>query len=170
MVDPIIINLKNNHIIGGHQRYNIIQDQSMQNNEFDLELNLIKLGDIGWVFPNTNLQIENENYEKALNIALNKITGQFDETKLNDLLTKIDFDISKLGLSINENEISEDEFKFMGSHSTDSIKLDYELIKFGNYLVKLTHEEIELWEEQLIEEADEKNIAPEDLIIERLQF
>ena len=37
MVDPIIINLKNNHIIGGHQRYNVLQDQYIQNNEFDVE-------------------------------------------------------------------------------------------------------------------------------------
>lgn len=30
VVDPIIINLKNNHIIGGHQRFEVLLDKFME--------------------------------------------------------------------------------------------------------------------------------------------
>ena len=155
MVDPIIINLKNNHIIGGHQRYNVLQDQYIQNNEFDVELNLIRLGDVGWVFTDTDLTVESDDHEKALNIALNKI------------LEDIDFDINKLGLSItssNENDV------MYANHHNERIQLDYQIIKFGNYEFKIKNETIEEWEEKLIEESDELNMTPEELLLERLEF
>lgn len=38
LVDPIIINLKNNKIIGGHQRYEVLINQHMLNNDFYGEL------------------------------------------------------------------------------------------------------------------------------------
>ena len=167
MVDPIIINLKNNHIIGGHQRYNVLQDQYIQNNEFDVELNLIRLGDVGWVFTDTDLTVESDDYEKALNIALNKISGEFDNTKLNKILEDIDFDINKLGLSItssNENDV------MYANHHNERILLDYQIIRFGNYEFKIKNETIEEWEEKLIEESDGLNITPEELLLERLEF
>ena len=34
LVDPIIINLKNNKIIGGHQRYKVLLDEYTSNNEY----------------------------------------------------------------------------------------------------------------------------------------
>ena len=64
LVDPIIINLRNNKIIGGHQRYKVLLDEYTSNKEYG-ELNLIKLGDIGWAFPNTDLRIESEEHEKS---------------------------------------------------------------------------------------------------------
>lgn len=82
-VDPIIINLNNNHIIGGHQRYDVLLAQYMAN-ELDEELNLIRLGDIGWIFPETKLTIQDADYEKALNIALNQINGEWDPEKLEE--------------------------------------------------------------------------------------
>lgn len=167
MVDPIIINLKNNHIIGGHQRYNVLQDQYIQNNEFDVELNLIRLGDVGWVFTDTDLTVESDDHEKALNIALNKISGEFDNTKLNKILEDIDFDINKLGLSItssNENDV------MYANHHNERIFLEYQIIRFGNYEFKIKNETIEEWEEKLIEESDELNITPEELLLERLEF
>ena len=66
LVDPIIINLDNNTIIGGHQRYKALNKLGIES------LNLIKLGGIGWCFVNDNIAKLDENYEKALNISLNK--------------------------------------------------------------------------------------------------
>ena len=34
IVDPIIVNLKNNRIIGGHQRYEVLLEKAMEDNEF----------------------------------------------------------------------------------------------------------------------------------------
>ena len=73
LVDPIIINLKNNKIIGGHQRYDVLINQYILDNNFYAELNLLRFGDIGWIFTDTDLKIESEEHEKALNLALNKI-------------------------------------------------------------------------------------------------
>ena len=96
LVDPIIINLKNNHIIGGHQRYNILQEKYDNNTE----LNLIRLGDIGWVFEDTQLHIKDDNHEKALNLSLNRLDGEFDDTltgKLLSELTEAHFDMDLSG-------------------------------------------------------------------------
>lgn len=108
-VDPIIINLKNNRIIGGHQRYDVLVDEYMQSHEE--ELLLIKLGDIGWVFPSDKLKVESESHEKALNIALNKISGQWDNEKLQELIIDLEVDDVDLSLTgFSEYEI--DKFKY----------------------------------------------------------
>ncbi len=79
-VDPIIVN-SDNTVIGGHQRLKVLKD----------------LGYISVDVIEVDLDKEDE---KALNLALNKITGQWDEIKLNDLLIElndIDFDLSLTG-------------------------------------------------------------------------
>lgn len=92
IVDPIIINLKNNHIIGGHQRYEVLFDEYMADNKKYEKLQLIRLGDIGWVFPTTDLEIKDLEHEKALNIALNKIQGEWDVEKLEFLFQDLSVD------------------------------------------------------------------------------
>ena len=83
LVDPIIIDLSdNNTIIGGHQRFKVLENKHLP----DDNLNLIKLGDIGWVFEDTELRIKDKNHQKALNVSLNKIQGEWDFTKLEDLV------------------------------------------------------------------------------------
>ena len=89
LVDPIIINLTNNKIIGGHQRYDVLMNEHMKNNDKYDNLKLIRLGDIGWVFSEDNLSIKDESHEKALNIALNKISGEWDDDKLQELFTDL---------------------------------------------------------------------------------
>ena len=59
--------LNDNTVIGGHQRYDVLMDMYMDN-EIDKELSLLKLGDIGWVFTNDQLNVKDENFEKALNL------------------------------------------------------------------------------------------------------
>ena len=128
-VDPIIINLNNNHIIGGHQRYTVLLDQYIQNGENE-ELNLIRLGDIGWIFPETELTIHDEDYGKALNIALNQISGEWDLDKLEEIFTELtingfdteltgfnSLDLEDLDIHLEtietptETEITEDEYE-----------------------------------------------------------
>lgn len=87
-VDPIIIN-SDGTIIGGHQRYTVLTDLGYE----EAECVVVNL---------------NKNDEKALNIALNKITGEWDNDKLKDLL--IDLDISEYDLSLtgfDTNELEE---------------------------------------------------------------
>ena len=107
LVDPIIVNLKNMHIVGGHQRYDVLLDQSMEDNDFVAELPMIRLGDVGFVFTDTSLSIEDDAHEKALNLALNKISGEWDELKLQPLLEELELspiDIELTGFSEPELE------------------------------------------------------------------
>ena len=102
----------------------------MLDNNFYAELNLIRMGDIGWIFTETDLTLESEDHEKALNLALNKISGEWDFEKLTELLDELDlngFDISISGFDglddldfdldgdynpdEDEYEIEEDEYK-----------------------------------------------------------
>lgn len=69
-VDPIIVN-DDNTIIGGHQRATV-------------------LGELGYEEVEVVVVDVDKDSEKALNIALNKITGQWDMPALKDLLLDLD--------------------------------------------------------------------------------
>lgn len=110
LVDPIIINLKNNQIIGGHQRYEILQKEQEKTGK-QKEFTLIQMGDIGWVFLDEDMYINDENHEKALNLALNKISGEWDYSKLESILDdlqKIHFKMDLTGFDINLSNLSEE--------------------------------------------------------------
>ena len=101
LVDPIIINLQNMKIIGGHQRYDVLLDMLMESDNLaEKEYTLIELGDIGLILPDEDLEIKDSNHEKALNLALNKISGEWEYEKLNVLLEELtlaDIDITLTG-------------------------------------------------------------------------
>ena len=102
VISPIIINLQNNHIIGGHQRYDVLLEEYTLNKKYE-ELYLIKNGDIGWVFPTTDLKVDGLNQEKAMNIALNKISGEWNIPQLENLLIGLDVDDFDLDLTGFDN-------------------------------------------------------------------
>lgn len=102
VISPIIINLKNKHIIGGHMRFDVLYDEYITDGSYE-ELNLIRVGDIGWVFPSTDLKVNDLSTEKAMNIALNKISGEWDIPKLENLLIDLDVDDFNLDLTGFDN-------------------------------------------------------------------
>ena len=86
-VDPIIIN-SDGTVIGGHQRLTVLTDLGYE----EADVVVVDL---------------DKNDEKALNIALNKITGEWDEIKLKDLLLELDlneYDLQNTGFSSGEIE------------------------------------------------------------------
>lgn len=88
-VDPIIWNQQTGHVVGGHQRLKILQDEGIK----EAECVVVNL---------------DEEKEKALNIALNKISGDWDKDKLALLMTDLqasDLDILLTGF--DEDEISD---------------------------------------------------------------
>ena len=102
-VDPIIVN-EDLTVIGGHQRLTVLKD-------LDYETAKCVIVDL----PKED--------EKALNIALNKITGQWDEALLADLLLDLqesDFNLDLTGFeppeiddilsNVHDKKLSEDEF------------------------------------------------------------
>ena len=70
-VEPIVWNKQTGNIVGGHQRYKILLDLGIS------EVDCVVL-DL------------DETKEKTLNIALNKIQGDWDYAKLKDLLEELD--------------------------------------------------------------------------------
>ena len=124
IVEPILINLHNNRIIGGHQRFDVLLDQYILDNDLYAELNLLKLNDsYGWVFPDNDKNLDSEDMEKALNLVLNntKVQGTFDENKLVQVFNELNesgFNTSLTGFNnddiqgfqgLNENTIVEEE-------------------------------------------------------------
>ena len=88
-VEPIIWNKRTGNIVGGHQRYKVLLELGYK------EVDCVVL-DI------------DEQKEKALNVALNKITGEFDMPLLTDLLKDINdsgFDVSLTGFDADEIDI-----------------------------------------------------------------
>ena len=138
IVDPIIINLKDNTIIGGHQRFDVL----FYENETS-EMNLIRLGDIGWVFPDTNLKIIDKNHEKALNLALNRVHGEWDEDLLNNVLI----------------ELEELNLDHLTGFDLDLDDIDYDFIS----RMDEEYDESEL-EESVEWEEDEEEIIEEEII------
>ena len=114
LVDPIVINLQNNRIIGGHQRFDILLAEHNESKEYD-ELNLIRLGDIGWVFTDTDLHIDSEEHEKALNLRLNNLSGDWDYDKLTSIFEDLQLsglDVTLTGFDDSEIEIMLDDFEY----------------------------------------------------------
>lgn len=96
LVDPIIIDLKdNNTIVGGHQRYKAL----VKKHKLSDELFLLKLGDVGWVFESDNLKIKDKEHQKALNVSLNKIQGEWDFGKLTNVFKDLDENNFNLSLT-----------------------------------------------------------------------
>ncbi len=107
-VEPVIWNKTTGKVVGGHQRLKVLMD--MGYTEVDCVV--------------VELSVEKE---KALNIALNKISGEWDKEKLALLITDlqaVDFDVALTGFDTAELD---DLFK-------DSVKDGYNgfLVDVGN--------------------------------------
>lgn len=103
-VEPVIWNKGTGRVIGGHQRLKVLQSMGME----EVECVVVEM---------------DEEKEKALNIALNKISGDWDKEKLALLITDLnatDFDVSLTGFDPGElddlfkdslkDQIKEDDF------------------------------------------------------------
>ena len=85
-VDPIIVNKRNNIVIGGHQRLKILTELGNK----AVDVSVVDL---------------DEKEEKALNVALNKISGEWDMPMLQDILFELNtdgFDMESIGFSLEE--------------------------------------------------------------------
>lgn len=103
-VEPIIVNYDGT-VIGGHQRLTVLSDLGYK------EVQCVQV------------RIEDENKVKALNVALNKITGAWNEELLADLMVDLqdaDFNLDLTGFEapeidqlfskVHNKEVKEDDF------------------------------------------------------------
>ncbi|TDT71542.1 DNA modification methylase [Hypnocyclicus thermotrophus] len=111
-VEPVIWNKATGRVVGGHQRLKVLIDMGIT----EVECVVIEMSD---------------EKEKALNIALNKISGDWDKDKLAILISDLqgtDFDVSLTGFEPEElDDLFKDTLKD-GIHD-DDFDVDEELKK-----------------------------------------
>lgn len=83
LVTPIIWNKRTNRVVGGHQRLMILENEG----ETEVDVSVVDL---------------DEKQEKQLNVALNKVEGDWDEEKLSELLEDLGEDATLTGFSQQE--------------------------------------------------------------------
>ena len=104
-VEPVIWNAHTGNVVGGHQRLKVLLD--MGNTEIDCVV--------------VDLDPQRE---KALNVALNKIQGDWDESKLASLMADFDaeaFDVSLTGFDADEMDALLNKF-----YSKDAVEDDFD--------------------------------------------
>ena len=124
--EPIIVN-SDMTIIGGHQRVNVLKDLGYD------EINCIVI------------EID-KTKEKALNVALNKITGEWNKELLADLIADLqdsDFDVTFTGFdppeieqlmnSVHDKDIVEDEFDIDAQLEKPTISKEGDLWLLGEH-------------------------------------
>ena len=125
-IEPIIVNSRNNVIVGGHQRTKVLRELGYE----EIDVILVDL---------------DEEQEKAANIALNSATGLWDFEKLNALIDEIkDYDMSMFGLE-KELEKVEEELKIENTYEEDeeSESTNSHFLKIDRYEIPLSDEEYE---------------------------
>lgn len=84
-VEPIVVNKSTMHVIGGNQRLKVLKELGVES--------------VDVVFVDLPLE-----KEKALNLALNRIQGEWDLEKLKEILEELDDQLFPL-TGFNEDEI-----------------------------------------------------------------
>ena len=106
-IEPIIVNDVNNHIVGGNQRCKALKTLGYE--EVDV----------------VYVHIEDIHKEKACNVALNKISGDWDNDKLRVVLEEIELspiDVSLTGF----DEIELTEMEITTNEPVEVVEDDYE--------------------------------------------
>ncbi|EGO8804130.1 site-specific DNA-methyltransferase [Enterococcus faecalis] len=112
-VDPPIYNIQTGNLVGGHQRVAVARELGLFN---EIEVSVV------------NLPL---NKEKALNVALNKISGQWDEEKLYFLLNELDDEaVSLTGFDTEEVDSLLDSFNYEEDIEKPIIEDDFQVNKF----------------------------------------
>lgn len=109
-VDPIIVNERTGVIVGGHQRLKVLKDLGYD----EVDVSVVDLS---------------EENEKALNVALNKISGEWDFALLKDLLEELDassIDVELTGFDIDEMENLMTQFQVEEEGEVDEDDFDIE--------------------------------------------
>lgn len=126
-VEPVIWNKATGNVVGGHQRLKVLLDMGQS----EIDCVVVELG---------------AQREKALNVALNKVTGAWDNDKLALLIEELvaaDFDVSLTGFEGAEldalfkdkqrDSIKEDEFDVAGELKKPAVSRSGDIWLLGRH-------------------------------------
>ena len=112
-VEPIVVNKRTMHVVGGNQRLKVLRQLGIE----EVQAVIVDLDDT---------------HEKALNIALNKINGEWDLPLLKDLLLEIDtgeidteitgFDMPEIEELMNQFHVEGEEDGFNVDEAVEGIE------------------------------------------------
>lgn len=120
-VAPIIVNADMT-VIGGHQRLKVLKELGYT----EIECNVVDL---------------DKDKEKALNIALNKITGEWDNAKLEELLAEL----KETNIDMDMTGFSFDEVDNMLKDITGSKEDDFDVDQALNEIEEPTSKPGDIW-------------------------
>lgn len=132
-VEPIVWNKRTGNVVGGHQRLSVLKSMGYE------------------TVPCSVVDLD-ENEEKLLNLALNKIKGQWDYDKLEDILRGFDYEVAtasgfsaeEIAVILANNEDLLDDEEDYGDWEDDDPE---EQIVGGSYVVTLVFANAELAQE-----------------------
>lgn len=132
-VEPIVWNKRTGNVVGGHQRLSVLKSMGYE----EVPCSVVDL---------------DENEEKLLNLALNKIKGQWDYDKLEDILLGFDYEVAtasgfsaeEIAVILANNEDLLDDDEDYGDWEDDEPE---EQIVGGSYVVTLVFANAELAQE-----------------------
>ena len=117
-VEPIIWNERSGHVVGGHQRLKVLQELG----ETEIDCVVVDLP---------------AEQEKALNIALNKISNDWDNEKLSALLEELqneEIDMTLTGFDLSEiDKLLADEPEDDGSYFGDERERTFDFYRLNEY-------------------------------------
>lgn len=133
VAEPLIVNETTGNLVAGHQRLNVLKASGAT----EVEVVLVEM---------------DEDKEKLLNIALNKIDGEWDYKKLEDILRGFDYEVAtasgfsaeEIAVILANNEDLLDDDEDYGDWEDDEPE---EQIVGGSYVVTLVFANAELAQE-----------------------
>ena len=123
LVEPLVVNDVNMHVVGGNQRFGILQSMGIEEAECVV------------------IHEEDDMREKAICLALNKVKGTWDVDKLEDLFETGELYEFPTGFTQDDFQTDSQD----GTEDDSDVEAEYEssniIAKIGTYKVELTAEE-----------------------------
>lgn len=134
LVEPLVWNEKTGNLVGGHQRLKILLDRG----DKEVEVSVVNL---------------DEEKERALNIALNKIQGDWDYDKLREVLDELNkssIDVEITGFDIDEIKVDAVQYEPKGEASIDEL---VDVTKYNELIRKIEEADIDEKEREFLKLA-----------------
>ncbi len=136
LIIPVVWNKRTNRVVSGHQRITVLENEG----ETEVDVSVVDL---------------DEMQERQLNVALNKVEGDWDEEKLGDLLAELGENATLTGFTRQEiDSLTNDIDSLIDSDTVDKeLKAIEELFNVSLTFDKADQEELKAYVKDYGKEA-----------------